>query len=60
VRHRRQAERPRKERLPDGAAQDDWRQATGTGAAQAAVPDYRPGWCPADALLLIRRVRAAC
>jgi hypothetical protein len=28
------------------------------GAAQAAVPDHRPGWCPADALLLFRRARA--
>ena len=45
--------------LPDGAAQDDWRQAAGTGAARAAVADYRPGWCPTDAPLLIRRARAA-
>ena len=45
-------------RLPDAAAQDDWRQAAGTGAARAAVPDYRPGWCPADASLLLRRARA--
>ena len=45
-------------RLPDGAAEDDWREAAGTGAARAAVADYRPGWCPADASLLLRRARA--
>jgi hypothetical protein len=42
-------------RLLDGVAEDDWREAAGTDAAQAAVADYRSGWCPADALLLSRR-----
>jgi hypothetical protein len=42
----------------DGAAGDDWREAAGTDAAQAAVPDYRPAWCPADASLLFRRAGA--
>jgi hypothetical protein len=45
-------------RLPDAAADDDWREPAGTDAARAAVADYRPGWCPADALLLLRRARA--
>ena len=44
--------------LPDGAADDDWRQAAGTGAARAAVADDRPGRRLADALLLFRRARA--
>ena len=45
-------------RLLDGAAGDDWREAAGTDAAQAAVADYRPGWCPANTSLLIRRALA--
>jgi hypothetical protein len=43
--------------MPDSAAGDGWREAAGTGAARAAVPDYRPAWCPADASLLFRRAR---
>ena len=47
-------------RLPAGAAQDDWREAVGIDAAQATVADYRPGWWPANASLLLRRARAGC
>jgi hypothetical protein len=47
-------------RLPAGAAQDDWREAVGIDAAQTTVADYRPGWWPANASLLLRRARAGC
>ena len=47
-------------RPPAGAAQDDWREAVGIDAAQATVADYRPGWWPANASLLLRRARAGC
>ncbi len=45
-------------RLLDGAAEDDWREATGMDAAQAAVADHRPGWWPANTSLLFRRALA--
>lgn len=40
-----------------GIAENDWTDAIGMTGAQVAVADYRPDWWPADAWLLIRRVR---
>ena len=54
----RAARRAHRVRHRPGAAGDDWPRRLGTDAARAAVADYRPGWCPADASPLLRRARA--
>jgi hypothetical protein len=46
-------------RLPGGVAENDRREAVGLDAAQVAVADYRPGWCPANTAPLIRQALAA-
>ncbi len=44
-------------RLLDGLTDDSWTEAIDMTGAQVAVADYRPDWWPANAFLLIRRVR---
>jgi hypothetical protein len=44
-------------RLTGGIAEDDWTDAIEMDGAQVAVADYRPDWWPANASLLVRRVK---